>query len=150
MVAILELKTKFSTLSCTPLYHQGSRNVKNLAGSTMNYLNGRKIREILDDEIKFNLKEDLGTDNGKLRQNIAVSFIKSLLKRDASTEKAKGFSSCQIFQGADPNQSAKDLVHRPIPHLWGADLGNILFLTCPFRFLHPNNLLQLTFYDFKP
>ena len=124
---ILELKTKFSILLCTPLYHQGSRKVKNLAGSIMNYLNGRKIREISDEEIKFNLKKDLGTDNGKLRQNIALSFIKSLLRKEVSTEKAKGFSSSQIFQGADPKQSANDLVHRPIPHLWGADLGKCTF-----------------------
>ena len=88
-LAILELKTKFSILLCTPLYHQGSRKMKNLAGSIMNYLNGRKIREILDEEIKFNLKKDLGTDNGKLRQNVALSFIKSLLRKEVSTEKAK-------------------------------------------------------------
>ena len=106
----------------------------------MNYLNGRKIREILDEEIKFNLKKDLGTDNGKLRQNVALSFIKSLLRKEVSTEKAKGFSSSQIFQGADPKQSANDLVHRPIPHLWGADLGNVPFLTFPFLFLQPNYL----------
>ena len=53
----------------------------------MNYLNGRKIGEILDEEIKFNLKKDLGTDNGKLRQNVALSFIKSLLRKEVSTEK---------------------------------------------------------------
>ena len=133
-LAILEQKTKFFVLLCTPLCHQGSRKVKNLAESTMSYLNGRKICEMSDEEIKFNLKKDLGTDNGKLRQNIALSFIKSLLRKEVSTEKVKGFSSCQIFQGADPKQSANDLVHRPIPHLWGADLGNVLFLTSPSCF----------------
>ena len=100
----------------------------------MSYLNGRQICEMSDEEIKFNLKKDLGTDHGKLRQNIALSFIKSLLRKEVPTEKAKGFSSCQIFQGADPKQSANDLVHRPIPHLWGADLGNVLFLTSPLCF----------------
>ena len=32
-------------------------------------------------------------------------------------------SSSQVYQGAHPDQSANDLVHRPIPHLWGADLA---------------------------
>ena len=57
-----------------------------------------------------------------------------LLRKEVSTEKAKGFSSSQIFQGANSKQSANDLVHRPIPHLWGADLGNVLFLTAPSCF----------------
>ena len=73
----------------------------------------------------------MGTDNGKMRQNIALSFIKSLLKKEFSIsvgEKQK-LSSSQIYQGADPNQCANDLVHRPIPHLWGADLGQV-YLFC--------------------
>ena len=40
----------------------------------------------------------------------------------AKGEKTK-LSSSQVYQGAHPDQSANDLVHRPIPHLWGADLA---------------------------
>ena len=66
-----------------------------------------------------------------MRQNIALSFIKSLLKKEFSTSvgEKQTLSSSQIYQGADPKQRANDLVHRPIPHLWGADLGQV-YLFC--------------------
>ena len=43
-----------------------------------------QVKDISYDDVKTAIKDDLGNDNGKLRQSIAFSFIKSLLSKEVT------------------------------------------------------------------
>jgi xanthine dehydrogenase/oxidase len=108
----------------------GSKKAQ-LAQNTMDFLTGKSMDSYDQDLLEQAIKKDLYLQdlvpvlhgqNRSLRQNLAIYFVSSLLRRDQILPEKVGLvQSSQLFKAASDAQAEHDLVERPVPHMWAAE-----------------------------
>ena len=101
--------------------HKGPRSTR-LAQSTMAYLDGKSVEEVIEMTLQKAIIEDLEPNTSSYRVNLALYFVQTLLKQPPVKDSMAFFKSHQFYTKFW-NEGTTGLVHKPVPHLWGEELA---------------------------